>query len=126
MKGIPTKRRYCIVTVIVDHYSRFTYTNLKESTSSIDTLKAKESFEAMARSLGITIKHYHADNGRFADTEFIKSIESNGQTISYSGVNAHFQNGISERRIRDLQEGSRAMLMQMAQSMQCQPLAVHF
>ena len=57
------------------------------------------------------VQHYHADNGRFADNAFISDVRQKGQTISYCGVNAHFQNGIAERRIRDLQETTRTQLL---------------
>ena len=33
------------------------------------------------------------------------------QSASYCGANAHFQNGITERRIRDLQDKTRTMLV---------------
>jgi hypothetical protein len=57
------------------------------------------------------IKHYHADNGRFADNAFMQSVAESGQTISFCGVNAHFQNGIAEKRIRDLSEQARKQLL---------------
>ena len=111
MKGIPTISRYRYLTVIIDHHSRYTYVHLHTSITSNETLKAKQSFEALAKSLGVKIQHYHADNGRFADKAFLKDVEEKGQTISFCGVRAHFQNGIAERRIRDLQERARTMLI---------------
>lgn len=36
-------------------------------------MKAKLALEKYASTLGVRIKHYHADNGRFADNEFQKS-----------------------------------------------------
>jgi hypothetical protein len=74
-------------------------------------VEAKHAFEAFARSFGIRILHYHADNGRFADNLFLKDVETSGQTISFCGVNAHFQNGIAEKMIRDLQESTRKQLL---------------
>jgi hypothetical protein len=74
-------------------------------------VEAKRAFEAYAKKNNVSVKHYHADNGRFADNEFIKSVNSSVQTISYCGVNAHFQNGIAEKRIRDLQEQARKQLL---------------
>ena len=41
------------------------------------------------------IKNYHADNGRFAGSKFAKSITTEDQGITYCGVGAHHQNGIS-------------------------------
>ena len=49
-------------------------------------------------------EHYHADNGVFASLMWKEACDLNGQGYSYSGVNAHFQSGIAERRIRELQE----------------------
>jgi hypothetical protein len=34
-----------------------------------------------------------------------------GQTLSYAGVGAHHQNGIAEKRIRDLQDLARSSLI---------------
>ena len=57
----------------------------------------------------MTVRHYHADNGRFADHGFVNHVIKNRQSISYCGVNAHFQNGMAEKRIRDLQEQTTTM-----------------
>jgi hypothetical protein len=38
-------------------------------------------------------------------------VKSKHQTISHSGVNAHFQNALAEKRIRDLQDAARIMLV---------------
>jgi hypothetical protein len=37
----------------------------------------------------------------------MKDVTEQGQTISFCGVNAHFQSGVAERRIRELQDGAR-------------------
>jgi hypothetical protein len=79
--------------------------------TSKQTMAAKHAFELMAKGAGVQIKHYHADNGRFADNAFLKGVELQGQTITFCGVRAHFQNGIAEKRIRDLQERARTMLI---------------
>jgi hypothetical protein len=111
LKGALTKKRYRAATVFVDHASRLSYIHLQQGLTSEETVEAKRAFEAYARSHGVSIKHYHADNGRFADNAFIDSIARSGQTISYCGVNAHFQNGVAEKRIRDLQEQARKQLL---------------
>jgi len=114
MYGAMTKRpkkRYRAATVFVDHASRLSYIHLQQGLTSEETVEAKRAFEAYARSHGVSIKHYHADNGRFADNALIDSIARSGQTISYCGVNAHFQNGVAEKRIRDLQEQARKQLL---------------
>ena len=111
LRGMPTKLRYRVATVFVDHYSRLSYVHLQKSTSAEETIQAKEAFERFAASHGTKVLHYHADNGIFADNKFKEHVFRNGQTLSFCGVNAHFQNGIAERKIRELQEHARTMLI---------------
>ena len=59
----------------------------------------------------MVIQNYHADNGRFAERLFLDPAALKGQTVSLCGVNAHFQNGIAEKRIRDLTEQARTSLL---------------
>lgn len=61
--GFLTWKRYTAATVFIDHYSRLSYVYLQQTTSGEETLQAKRAFEAYAKSHGVTIKHYHADNG---------------------------------------------------------------
>jgi hypothetical protein len=98
-------------TNLVDHASNLSYVYHQTSMTSEETLKSKIAFERFALSHGVHIKHYHADNGRFKDTLFTKSIEEKGQTISYCGVGAHHQNGIAEKRIGDLQRRATTLLL---------------
>jgi hypothetical protein len=95
----------------VDHKSRLSFVHLQQHLTSAETLEAKHAFEAFARKYGVVVRHYHADNGRFADNLFVQDIAKQGQTLSFCGVNAHFQNGIAEKRIRDLQESARKQLL---------------
>ncbi len=60
---------------------------------------------------GVKISHYHCDNGRFADNAFKQSCDASRQQLTFCGVNAHFQNGIAERAIRDLSESARKQLL---------------
>ncbi len=79
--------------------------------SAEETLKAKCAFEQFASEHGIKIQHYHCDNGRFADNSFKQSCEQSHQQLTFCGVNAHFQNGIAKRAIRDLSESARKQLL---------------
>ena len=98
-------------TVFIDHFSQLSYVYLQRSTSGEETLKAKQAFEVYARSHGIMIKHYHANNGCFVDPLLVDHCKANSQSMSHSGVNAHFQNSIAEKRIRDLQDATHTMLV---------------
>ena len=111
LKGKLTKRRYGAATIFVDHASRLSYVHLQSRVTAEETVEAKKAFEAYARSHGVIVKHYHADNGRFAENLFMSAVAESGQTISFCGVSAHFQNGIAEKRIRDLSEQARKQLL---------------
>jgi len=111
LKGTLTNQRYRVMTIFVDHYSDLGYVHAQKSTSAQETVEAKHAFERFAKSHGVQVKHYHADNGRFAEKMFTSDIAQKGQTISFCGVNAHHQNGIAEKRIRDLSDTARTMLI---------------
>ena len=78
-------------------------------------MQAKRAFERYANGFNVKIKHYHADNGIFAEAEFATAVQEDGQTISYCGVNAHHQNGRAEKKIRDLQDLARTMILHAQQ-----------
>jgi len=85
--------------------------HLQKSTSADETVEAKEAFELLAESYGVDTQHCHADNGVFADNKFRKAVREKSQGLTFCGVNAHFQNGRAEKRIRDLTELARSMLI---------------
>ena len=111
LKGLLTTQRYNYATIFVDQYSKLSFVFLQKRITSAETVLAKQSFERFARDHGVKILHYHADNSRFADNGFIQACKDNNQGITYCGVNAHFQNGVAEKRIRDLQEQAQTMLL---------------
>ncbi len=74
------------------------------SLTSDETLQAKKAFERFAVDNEVTIQHYHYDNGRFAGKLFLQHCQQSHQQITYCRVNAHHQNEIIERAIRDITE----------------------
>lgn len=104
MKGLLTRQRYRAATVFVDHFSGLSYVHLQKSTNAIETLAAKHAFELYASTHGNRVLHYHADNGRFAENLWKQDILRQGQKLTFCGVSAHHQNGVAEKRIRDLQD----------------------
>jgi len=110
-KGSCTTKQYRVATVFVDHFSRMGYVHVQKGATALETIEAKNAFERYSHTNGVTISHYHADNGIFADNLFRKAVEDSHQTISFCGVNAHWQNGIAERRIRELQDSARTMMI---------------
>ena len=79
----------------------------------------------------VKVRHYHADNGRFADQGFLDSLAKD-QTISFCGAYAHWQNGKAEKRIRDLQDQGRKVLIYstarwpQASNINLWPYALHY
>jgi transposase InsO family protein len=76
-----------------------------------ETLKAKYDFERYAKESGHSIKNYHANSAPFRAEEFVQDCVNKGQTIDYSGVGAHHQNGVAERWIRTVTTWTRAMML---------------
>jgi hypothetical protein len=102
-------------TIFVDHFSDFTYTHLMTGqANAATTVEAKLAFERVAASHGVTVKHYHSDNGLFDTKAFKTAIENAKQTLSFCGPYAHHQNGKAENRIKHVTMGGRTALLHAA------------
>ena len=113
-RGQPTTSRYHGASVFADHVTCFTYVHLHQAMTTQETLDAKHAFERLAHQHAVRIRHYHCNNGRLADRAFMDDVCKAGQTITFCGVGAHHQNGVAERRIRDITESARTMLLHAA------------
>jgi hypothetical protein len=112
LKGsILTKQWHRYATVFVDLFSDYTFLVFHTRLTSDETIRAKQLLEAHAATFGVKILNYHADNGRFQDLGFKEDCDYKGQGLSFCGVNAHFQNGKAEKKIRDLQDATRTSLL---------------
>ena len=76
-----------------------------------NTLSREKSFERWAAILGVKIKIYHAENGRFSEQPFRSAIEDSNQTKNFFGVRYHHQDVIVERKIQTLTLGARTLLL---------------
>lgn len=112
MTGKLTTKRYKHATVyVLDQRSRFGYVRLQKTSSAEETIVGKRAFETYARRHGITVKNYLADNGIFKANLWVEECKKQGQGLTFAGVNAHHQNGVAERRICELQDMARTMLI---------------
>jgi hypothetical protein len=115
LKGKLTSKRYRAASIFVDQFSCLRYVHLMQDLLSDKPIKAKEAFKQFAAKHGITIKHYYCNNGQFADNAFQQACQQNKQQLTFCGVNAHVQNGIAERAIRDLSESAQRQLLHARQ-----------
>jgi hypothetical protein len=97
--------------VFVDHYSDHIYAYLMKDLTLSETLMAKHTYERFLASLGVDSKAYHANNGCFADKGFRDDCISSNQTITFCGVDSHHQNGIAERKIKNITLGAWTLLL---------------
>ena len=111
MTGNLTIKRYRYATVYVDQATRLGYVHLQKTADVEETLEGKRAFESYARQRGVNVKSYQADNGIFRANKWVRDCQMKGQRLTFTGVNAHHQNGMAERRIGILQELTRAMLI---------------
>ncbi|GKA26528.1 retrovirus-related pol polyprotein from transposon TNT 1-94 [Tanacetum coccineum] len=101
--------RYTLV--IVDDYSRYTWTRfLKNKTEAFDQFKIFS--KKIQNQLGCTIVSIRTDHGREFDNEvqFGEFCNANGITHNFSAPRTPQSNGVVERKNRTLQEMSRTML----------------
>ena len=70
-KGQPTTSCYRGASVFADHASGFTYVHMHQAMTTQETLDAKHAFERIAEQHALRIRHYHYDNGHFADCAFM-------------------------------------------------------
>ena len=111
MSGFLTSQRLWGATVVVDHVTDYIYCHLMKDFTLEETLNAKKSWERILFHAGYQAKHYHADNGRFADDDFRAHCAERNQSLSFCGVGAHHQNGIVEGKIKILTQGARTILL---------------
>ena len=109
--GKLTTKRYKYATVYVDIASRYGYVHLQTSPNTEETVNGKREFETHMSSMGVNIRAYQADNGIFKAHGWVNACKQKEQNLTFAGVNAHHQNGYAERRIRELQELARSMLI---------------
>jgi flagellar basal body rod protein FlgC len=109
--GILTMQRYKYATVFVDQAMRMGYVHLQKYALVEEMLDVKEAFKAYASTHGISTKAYHVDNGIFKANKWVESCKKASQGLSFASVNSHHENSIAERRIKEIQDTARTMLI---------------
>jgi len=87
------------------------FCHLQVSLNTAETLVGKHLIEREAQNSGVDVRSYRGDNGVFRSLEFQKDLEIHGQTIKFSGVGAHHQNGMAEHAIWTITECAHTMIL---------------
>ena len=98
-------------TIYINEAGGLVFMQHQVSLGAAEMIQGKHLFEREAETCGVSICNYHGDNGIFKVAEFVKDLNDRGQTIKYSGVGAHHQNGVAEHVICTIFESTRAMLL---------------
>ena len=53
--------------MFIDYVTGYVHVGLMQDKSGEATIQAKQDFEQLSSTSDVKIKHYHADNGRFAE-----------------------------------------------------------
>ena len=102
MLSFLTNKRYKYATVFVDNTSSLSYTHFQIDTTVESTLKGKRAQKLYARLYRVTIKAYYANHNIFKAKGQIEDYNLNYQAVTFASVNAYYQNGIAEQRIKQL------------------------
>lgn len=90
-------------TILHDAASKAPFVVNQVSLCASETVLAKSKFEQWLWDLSTCkVTHYHSDNGVFTSQCFRDSCVQGGQSQSFSGVNAQFQNTEAERAIQTI------------------------
>ena len=101
-RGNPTCARIRAATVSTWYITGFVHVRLLADQSGEITLKRKHYFEHMCMTRGVKVKAHHVDNGRFVERSFINDVKHYFQQVTFCGVGAHHQHGVSENSIKQL------------------------
>ena len=105
------KKKFCGGTLFYDHGSQIIHIKHQVSLNAGETVMAKEDFELMMSGVGRKVESYHTDNAPFQSKTFRESLTSENQSITFSGVGAHHQNGAAERAIKTITWWARTMML---------------
>ena len=96
MSDVITNQQLWGCTTFVNNVSDSVYVHLVQYLSLSETLLSKAEMEKIMAQSGLTVKHYHINNGRFSDNLFVDSINDKDHKLTFFRVGAHHQEGIIE------------------------------
>jgi hypothetical protein len=118
MRSMRSKRRYTCSTLFVDGATKYIHCCHQEAATGKETVQSKQNFEQFARAHDVHVHHYQCDNGIYQSKAFHQEVQDNNQSQSFTGIGAHWQNGLAERYIGVLTRKASIMLLH---AMACWP-----
>ena len=109
MVSISTRKKYVSATVFVDQTTRYIFIYLQTNLDADKTIKDKKFFKKYFQDFGYPVFYYYADNDIFVAKKWRDHCKQKKQLFSFAGIGIHYQNGVTERKIRDLQNVARAI-----------------
>ena len=92
-------------TIAVDHTSGKIWVHHQVSLQAGKNLQAKHKIEYDFNTIGCKILKYYSDNVIFKAKEFQADLQLHQQSINFSGVGAHHQNGVRNKPFEQLLSG---------------------
>jgi hypothetical protein len=105
------KKKYTGGTIFVDGKTGFIHHHQQVSIRVGETLQGKNRFKKGSAQFDVQIKSFRADKAPFSAAKFKNYLENKGQTISFSGVGAHHQNGAAERASKTINYWAQTMML---------------
>ena len=105
---------YCGGILFNDHVSSKINVFRQFSLGASDTIRSKSTYEQRAANVGVKILAYRGDNDVYKSQDFKDDLARRGQTMTYSGVGVHQQNGVAERGIPTVVNSARTMMLHQA------------
>jgi hypothetical protein len=116
--GMRSKRRSTCSTLFVDGATKYIHFCHQEAATGKETVQSNRNFEQFARAHDVHVHHYRCDNGIYQSKAFQHEVQENHQRQSFTGIGAHWQNGLAERYIGVLTRKAHIMLLH---AMACWP-----
>jgi len=89
----------CGGTFVVDHASGLIIIYNQVSLGTSDNIRSKERYEMKAHEFRITVESYRGDYSVYKTEGFVEDLKTRHQTMSLSGLGAHYQNSVAKRAI---------------------------
>jgi hypothetical protein len=96
------KKKFTGGIIFVDGKTGFVHHYHQVSLRVRETLQGNNRFEKGSGQFNVKIKTLRSDNAPFNAAEFKNDLDNKYQSIAFSGVGAHHQNGAAERAIKTI------------------------